>query len=149
MNAELRSDWQSLFSSFERTPIASASIGQVHRAVLASNGKTVAIKIQFPGIASSISSDLANLSILQQDEILSDTFNTSYKMYNNGCVVITKDGYQLISQVDKLVWADKIQPRDFEYKHGGDYLEFLKLATDFSSMCCFTELSTQNVLSTC
>ena len=64
MSTELGSDWSSLFSNFERTPIASASIGQVHRATLASTNLPVAIKIQFPGIASSISSDLANISIL-------------------------------------------------------------------------------------
>lgn len=64
MSTELGSDWSSLFSNFERTPIASASIGQVHRATLASTNLPVAIKVQFPGIASSISSDLANISIL-------------------------------------------------------------------------------------
>lgn len=64
MRSELGSSWESLFSSFSRVPIASASIGQVHRAVLASTGLPVAVKVQFPGIASSISSDLSNLSIL-------------------------------------------------------------------------------------
>ncbi|ORX37973.1 ABC1 family-domain-containing protein [Kockovaella imperatae] len=64
MSSELGSEWQSLFSSFDRTPIASASIGQVHRGVLASSGQPIAVKIQFPGIASSIHSDLNNLSVL-------------------------------------------------------------------------------------
>lgn len=70
MSIELGSNWSSLFSSFDRTPIASASIGQVHRAVLASTNSPVAIKIQFPGIASSISSDLANLSVLLRSSAL-------------------------------------------------------------------------------
>ncbi|PFH57230.1 hypothetical protein XA68_15334 [Ophiocordyceps unilateralis] len=56
--------WQDLFSDFEETPIAAASIGQVHRAVLKSSGKTVAVKIQFPGVAASIDSDLDNLGLL-------------------------------------------------------------------------------------
>lgn len=64
MKAELGADWTSLFSTFDRTPIASASIGQVHRAVLASTGETVAVKIQFPGIQESISSDLSYLTPL-------------------------------------------------------------------------------------
>ncbi|GFZ50176.1 transferring phosphorus-containing groups [Saitozyma sp. JCM 24511] len=64
MSQELGSDWQSLFTEFERTPIASASIGQVHRATLASDGSPVAVKIQFPGIANSISSDLSYLTPL-------------------------------------------------------------------------------------
>ncbi|NXD32249.1 COQ8B kinase, partial [Spelaeornis formosus] len=70
MSEELGSEWQSLFSSFDRTPVASASIGQVHRAVLASTGTPVAVKIQFPGIAGSINSDLANLSILIRSSAL-------------------------------------------------------------------------------
>ncbi|EPS35371.1 hypothetical protein H072_11228 [Dactylellina haptotyla CBS 200.50] len=62
--ANLGPNWRSLFSTFDETPIAAASIGQVHAATLASNGKKVAIKIQYPGVATSISSDLNNLSIL-------------------------------------------------------------------------------------
>ncbi|OBS18645.1 hypothetical protein FPOA_10372 [Fusarium poae] len=61
--ANLGPEWRELFSEFEETPIAAASIGQVHKAVL-KNGKRVAVKIQFPGVADSINSDLDNLSIL-------------------------------------------------------------------------------------
>jgi len=70
MSTELGSEWSSLFSSFDRTPLASASIGQVHRATLASTNLPVAIKIQFPGIATSIASDLANLSVLLRSSAL-------------------------------------------------------------------------------
>ncbi|RGP79508.1 atypical abc1 abc1-a kinase [Fusarium longipes] len=61
--ANLGPEWRELFSEFEEKPIAAASIGQVHKAVL-KNGKRVAVKIQFPGVADSINSDLDNLSIL-------------------------------------------------------------------------------------
>jgi aarF domain-containing kinase len=61
---ELGSDWRSLFESFEEKPMAAASIGQVHGAVLKSNGQRVAVKVQYPGVAASISSDLNNLSLL-------------------------------------------------------------------------------------
>ncbi|KAF5021846.1 hypothetical protein F66182_6103 [Fusarium sp. NRRL 66182] len=61
--ANLGADWRELFSDFEEKPIAAASIGQVHKATLKS-GKRVAVKIQFPGVADSINSDLDNLSIL-------------------------------------------------------------------------------------
>lgn len=44
--------------------MAAASIGQVHGAVLKSNGKRVAIKVQYPGVAASIDSDLDNLAVL-------------------------------------------------------------------------------------
>jgi aarF domain-containing kinase len=61
--ASLGAEWRDLFSDFEEKPIAAASIGQVHRATLKS-GQKVAVKIQFPGVADSINSDLDNLSML-------------------------------------------------------------------------------------
>lgn len=62
--ANLGDNWQNLFSNFEEKPFAAASIGQVHKATLASNGKNVAVKIQYPGVRNSIDSDLNNLSLL-------------------------------------------------------------------------------------
>jgi predicted unusual protein kinase regulating ubiquinone biosynthesis (AarF/ABC1/UbiB family) len=46
-----------LFAEWDPTPIASASIGQVHRAIT-HNGRAVAVKVQYPGIADAIESDL-------------------------------------------------------------------------------------------
>lgn len=57
-------DWRDLFSSFDDVPMAAASIGQVHGAVLKRTGQPVAVKVQYPGVADSIDSDLNNLSIL-------------------------------------------------------------------------------------
>ncbi|EPX72485.1 atypical/ABC1/ABC1-A protein kinase Abc1 [Schizosaccharomyces octosporus yFS286] len=64
MVQNLGKDWKSLFSEFDKSPMAAASIGQVHRGKLASNGTLVAIKVQYPGVKNSIDSDLNNLSIL-------------------------------------------------------------------------------------
>lgn len=47
---------ESLFDTFERNASNAASIGQVHKAT--KEGKTFAVKIQYPGVAESISSDL-------------------------------------------------------------------------------------------
>lgn len=52
-----------LFSWFDPEPIGAASIGQVHRARLP-DGRAVAVKIQYPGIAESLESDLRNLGTL-------------------------------------------------------------------------------------
>lgn len=62
--SNLGDNWKELYSSFDDVPIAAASIGQVHKATLASNGQTVAVKIQYPGVRDSITSDLNNLSLL-------------------------------------------------------------------------------------
>lgn len=64
MSSELGPEWKSKFSEFNPVPIAAASIGQVHAATLASDGMPVAIKVQFPAVAESITSDLNNLSML-------------------------------------------------------------------------------------
>jgi aarF domain-containing kinase len=64
LTSNLGPDWRDLFSSFQDVPIAAASIGQVHKAVLRSTGQEVAVKVQYPGVASSIDSDLNNLSML-------------------------------------------------------------------------------------
>ncbi|KAJ3342646.1 hypothetical protein HDU93_001626 [Gonapodya sp. JEL0774] len=63
MRSELGDSWQSKFASFSLTPFAAASMGQVHRAVLLS-GQTVAVKVQYPGVAESIDSDLDSLKSL-------------------------------------------------------------------------------------
>ncbi len=64
LSSNLGANWRDLFESFEEMPMAAASIGQVHGAVLKSTGQRVAIKVQYPGVANSIDSDLNNLSIL-------------------------------------------------------------------------------------
>ncbi len=52
-----------VFAEWDPTPLASASIGQVHRAVLP-DGSQVAVKVQYPGIAEAIESDLDNAELL-------------------------------------------------------------------------------------
>ncbi len=56
-------DWLRGFKHFNVRPIAAASIGQVHRATLR-DGQDVAIKVQYPGVAQSIDSDVANVATL-------------------------------------------------------------------------------------
>jgi predicted unusual protein kinase regulating ubiquinone biosynthesis (AarF/ABC1/UbiB family) len=55
--------FEARFRSFEWEPIASASIGQVHAAV-AADGRRLALKIQYPGVARSIESDVDNVAAL-------------------------------------------------------------------------------------
>ncbi|MEM7425989.1 MAG: AarF/UbiB family protein [Pseudomonadota bacterium] len=63
MAAELGADWQSRFSSFERTAAAAASLGQVHRAV-SMDGDTLACKLQYPDMQSAVEADLSQLKVL-------------------------------------------------------------------------------------
>ena len=65
LNAEWPKQWFQSFQRFNVRPIAAASIGQVHRAQL-KDGRDLAIKVQYPGIANSIDSDVANVGVLMR-----------------------------------------------------------------------------------
>ncbi|XP_074075196.1 atypical kinase COQ8B, mitochondrial isoform X2 [Macrotis lagotis] len=60
LEEELGRNWQTKVASLEERPFAAASIGQVHQGVL-QDGTEVAVKIQYPGVAQSIQSDVENL----------------------------------------------------------------------------------------
>ncbi|XP_020588995.1 protein ABC transporter 1, mitochondrial [Phalaenopsis equestris] len=60
LDAELGTLWSTKLLSFDYEPVAAASIGQVHQAVM-KNGLEVAMKIQYPGVANSIESDIENV----------------------------------------------------------------------------------------
>lgn len=62
MAAELGADWQSRFASFEKSSAASASLGQVHKAV-SLEGTALACKLQYPDMASAVEADLTQLSM--------------------------------------------------------------------------------------
>jgi predicted unusual protein kinase regulating ubiquinone biosynthesis (AarF/ABC1/UbiB family) len=62
---ELGSPPERLFKEWDPLPFAAASIGQVHRAITR-DGRAVAVKVQYPGIARSITSDLRNVGLLRR-----------------------------------------------------------------------------------
>lgn len=69
LDGQLGTKWRSRFQSFDDTPIASASIGQVHKGVW-SDGREVAVKIQYPGADEALRADLKTMqrmtSLLKQ-----------------------------------------------------------------------------------
>jgi len=75
---ELNLPLDSLFESFDETPLAAASIGQVHKAVLP-GGKKVAVKVQRPNIMKTIEQDL---EILEEIANLLDKYTTAGRLYN-------------------------------------------------------------------
>lgn len=64
VETELKAPIDRLFSEWNDTPIASASIGQVHRARL-HTGEDVAVKVQHPGIDRALNADLANAGLIE------------------------------------------------------------------------------------
>jgi len=63
LGREYGKGWEARFAAFDFEPVAAASIGQVHR-VRAADGRDLALKIQYPGIARSIESDVDNVAAL-------------------------------------------------------------------------------------
>ena len=63
IEAEFEEPLDELFEQFDTEPIAAASIGQVYRATL-HDGRAVAVKVQYPGVASAVRADLKNLGMI-------------------------------------------------------------------------------------
>ena len=62
---ELGQPPEQVFATWDPEPIAAASIGQVHRAITR-DGRAVAVKVQYPGIAETIEADLGNVGLLRR-----------------------------------------------------------------------------------
>ncbi|MGI8428777.1 MAG: ABC1 kinase family protein [Solirubrobacteraceae bacterium] len=60
---ELDDPLDEVFAEFDETPIAAASIGQVYRATL-KDGRPVAVKVQYPGVAAAVRADMQNLGLI-------------------------------------------------------------------------------------
>jgi predicted unusual protein kinase regulating ubiquinone biosynthesis (AarF/ABC1/UbiB family) len=63
IESEFHSSVEDVFPGFVDEPVASASIGQVHRATLPS-GEEVAVKVQYPGVDEAVRSDLKNVNAM-------------------------------------------------------------------------------------
>ena len=121
-------DWLARFSHIELRPFAAASIGQVHLAYK-ENGEQLAVKIQYPGIAKSVVSDVDNvISLLTLSRLLPKDLNIK--------PLISEAKAQLLAEAD--------------YKLEADYLTRYKnaLATNphFKVPNVYPEHSTQQVL---
>ncbi len=65
ITGELGMPPEQVFAEWDPEPIAAASIGQVHRAITR-DGRAVAVKVQYPGIAETIAADLGNVALLRR-----------------------------------------------------------------------------------
>lgn len=91
------------FASFEKEPLASASIGQVHKAVMHS-GKVVAVKIQRPGIRKRFIEDLdALMALSEKAEKFSETAR-NYAVHD----VIEELRYILLKELDYTLEAQNL-----------------------------------------
>eukprot|EP00850_Spirogloea_muscicola_P018201 SM000164S02263 [mRNA] locus=s164:175492:181328:- [translate_table: standard] len=108
---ELGAPVSELFSEFERQPIAAASLGQVHRAVL-HNGEVVVVKVQRPGLRELFDIDLGQLKIIaeyfQNNEALGGPTRDWIGIYEECSKIL----YQEIDYINEGKNADRFR-RDF------------------------------------
>ena len=121
-------DWQDIFYAFNFTPVAAASIGQVHKAI-SPEGDEVALKIQYPGVAKSIDSDVDNIStLLRMSGQLPDSIDIK--------PILKEAKLQLKDEADYLL----------EAKYLATFHKQLENDDRFLVPEVFTELSRENVL---
>lgn len=120
--------WHTQFSYFSFEPIASASIGQVHRATL-NSGEDLAIKVQYPGVRESIDSDIDNvLSLIK--------FSGALPKHLNIDPLIAEAKAQLKTEADYLQEATFLK----------QYKQNLAQHSDYVIPFVHDDLTTQNVL---
>lgn len=101
LGREYGKGWEERFEVFDYEPVAAASIGQVHR-VVTRDGRELALKIQYPGVAKSIDSDVDNMAMfLRMARILPLEVDIS------GIVAEVKR--QLKQEADYLVEAENLR----------------------------------------
>lgn len=98
------SDLNEIFSELSAEPVASASIGQVYKGKLRSNGKSVAVKVQRPGILGEIALDLHVLRILTPIQtILQNAANgvkTSQEDIDTAVALVDEWGRGFVAETD-------------------------------------------------
>ncbi|ESQ49259.1 hypothetical protein EUTSA_v10020179mg [Eutrema salsugineum] len=109
IETELGAPISLMFKEFEDQPIAAASLGQVHRAVL-HNGEKVVVKVQRPGLKKLFDIDLRNLKLIAEYFQKSESFGSNdwVGIYEECATIL----YQEIDYINEAKNADRFR-RDF------------------------------------
>jgi len=128
LGREYGKGWEAKFEQFDFEPVAAASIGQVHR-VLTNDGRDLALKIQYPGVAKSINSDVDNMAMfLRLAHVLPMSMDVS------GIVAEAKR--QLKQEADYIIEAEYLR----------DYRELVKDDDRFVVPGVHEDLTTKRIL---
>ncbi|KDP29949.1 hypothetical protein JCGZ_18518 [Jatropha curcas] len=111
IESELGAPIDVLFKEFEDQPIAAASLGQVHRAIL-HNGEKVVVKVQRPGLKNLFDIDLRNLKLVAEYFQRSETFGGPTRDWLGIYEECAKILYQEIDYINEGKNADRFR-RDF------------------------------------
>lgn len=124
---ELGKPLNAVFKSFEKTPVAAASVGQVHKAILKS-GETVAVKIQRPNIEKTFQTDIDILRYLSRQV---DSRFDELKMFNFPVLVDEFEKYTQ-KELDYSIEAKNIEDFHNNFK-SSSYVKIPKVYWDFST----------------
>jgi ubiquinone biosynthesis protein len=128
LEEELGRKIEEVFKSFEKEPVAAASIGQVHDAVLLKTGDRVAVKIQRPDIMKIIKADIEILNNMA--EILEKAFKNIENFDPSG--VIDEFGHMILREIDYTLEGRNIE-RFRENLKDMDNVVIPKVYWDFST----------------
>ena len=128
LNANWGEGWDRHFQQFSFTPVAAASIGQVHLAQT-KDGQRLAIKIQYPGVRQSINSDVDNVATL---------------LRLSGLLPKSLDIAPLMAEAKQQLHHEADYLREGAYM--GEYGALLRHASEFSLPQMHATLTTQNIL---
>jgi predicted unusual protein kinase regulating ubiquinone biosynthesis (AarF/ABC1/UbiB family) len=128
LNANWGEGWDRHFQQFSFTPVAAASIGQVHLAQT-KDGQRLAIKIQYPGVRQSINSDVDNVATL---------------LRLSGLLPKSLDIAPLMAEAKQQLHHEADYLREGAYM--GEYGALLRHAGEFSLPQMHTALTTENIL---
>jgi predicted unusual protein kinase regulating ubiquinone biosynthesis (AarF/ABC1/UbiB family) len=140
---ELGARPERLFAEWDEVPIAAASIGQVHRAITR-DGLAVAVKVQYPDVATAIENDLANLDLAQM------VMPMVWKSLDAKAVA-EELRERLLEELDYRIEADNQRAfaswyRDHPFIHVPDVVDVLStqrvLTTELASGVRFQEMET-------
>ncbi|WP_051062959.1 ABC1 kinase family protein [Ilumatobacter nonamiensis] len=137
VEAELGAPIDELFVEFDPEPIAAASIGQVHRAIVRHDDGTeqaVAVKVQYPGVAEAIASDLRNADML--GALLKQSFGGL-----DPAEMVDEIKLRLIDEVDYVLEATN-QRQFAEYYEGHP---FIRIPAVVDRYCTARVLTTELV----
>lgn len=128
LEREWGKDWLNGFEHFSYHPIAAASIGQVHKAQL-KTGETLAIKVQYPGVRDSISSDVDNVASL---------------LRISGLVPKTLEINNLLDEAKAQLHQEADYVREAQYLN--QYRQFLESVDGFTVPVLHEQWSNKNIL---
>lgn len=122
--SELGDTPERLFETWDPNPIASASIGQVHRAIT-KDGVAIALKIQFPQVAQTLTADLANLKLIAK------SFKVLYPAMDTNSIV-DEISDRIVEELDYLQEA-KNQSLFHTFYRDHPYVSIPKVIEKFST----------------